>query len=143
MGESQGVPPSRSQSGMTLLEVMIASAVVLLMAGGLFAGIVLANQVLYSSSQRQAAFGLCMARFEQMHIASFSAVNSSNFPPQTLQLTHLGGSARVPLACTVSSTITPYSNPDRKTVRIAVAWNYRGKPMQETLDGVIFQKPEP
>ena len=128
--------------GMTLLEVMVAVVVVTIVAGGLFSSIILANQILYAGSQRQAAFGLCMAQFEQMHIVNFSDVNTTNFPPQSLQLTHLGGSARVPLGCTVSSAITPVSNPNRKTVHIVVAWNYRGKPMAETLDGVIFWKPE-
>jgi type II secretory pathway pseudopilin PulG len=126
---------------MTLIEVMIAAAIVLMMAGGLISSVIVANQMTYAAAQRQAAFGLCTELLEQMRsVTNFAMVNITNFPSQTLRLTHLGGSKRIPLPCTRDCVVNPLNSPTRKEVQVRVNWTYRGKPMGETLNSVIFFK---
>lgn len=128
------------QSGMTLIEVMIAMLILSLVAVGLLYGVMAGVRLNYAASQRAAAFGLCVDLYEQMRGADYDAVSASNFPPETLRMTHLGGSQRVPLLCRRTCTISPFTGPTRKEVRVEVQWTYLGRPMRENLDGVLFKK---
>jgi len=125
---------------MTLIEVLFSTTILVLVVGGLIASVTVANQLNYASGQRQSAFGLCTDLLEQMRGADYTNVTTTTFAPQQVQLTHLGGSQRVPLMCNRSCTINDLANPTRKEVNILVAWRYRGKTLQETLDAVIYEK---
>jgi hypothetical protein len=127
---------------MTLVEVMFATVIVLMLAGGLYGSVILGNHLTYAAAQRQAAFGLCTELLEEMRSVHYSFVTAATFPAEPLQLTHLGGAQRIPLFCSRSCTIAELANPLRKNVRIRVSWNYQGKAMQETLDSVIYYRKE-
>lgn len=125
---------------MTLLEVMIATAFVALLVSGIYAGMVQAVGLNYAVAQRVCALGLCRERIEQMRAVDYSSVTATNFDTEILRLTHLGGSARLPLPCTRSSIIASLNNPVRKAVTVMVAWNFRGRPYQESVSGMIFDR---
>jgi len=126
--------------GVTLVEMLIALLIVSMMAVGLLYGVMASVRLNYAAAQRAAAFGLCMELYEQMRGADYTSVTISNFPPQTLRLTHLGGSQRMPLYCQRTCIITPKSNPERKEIQIEVKWVYMGRTLRETLDGMILRK---
>jgi len=130
----------KTRMGMTLIELMVALLILSLIGMGLLYGVMLGVRLNYASAQHAAAFGLCMDVFEQMRGAEFNNLTSSNYPPETLRMTHLGGTQRVPLNCLRTCQITPYSNPTRKEISIEVAWTYQGRSLKEDLDGVIFAK---
>ena len=130
----------RKRAGMTLIEVMIVVALGSLVIIGVYAGISLGTSLNYASAQRVAAFGLCRDLYEQMRGADYTNVTAVVFPTTTMRLTHLGGSQHLPQMCTRSCTIDELLNPTRKVVNITVAWNYMGNSLQESLDGVIYQK---
>ena len=130
----------RKRAGMTLIEVMIVVALGSLVIIGVYAGISLGTSLNYASAQRVAAFGLCRDLYEQLRGADYTNVTAVVFPTTTMRLTHLGGSQHLPQMCTRSCTIDELLNPTRKVVNITVAWNYMGNSLQESLDGVIYQK---
>lgn len=129
---------------MTLIEVMIASGVLMLIAGGFISAIVTGSRLNYSSAQHVAAFGLCKSRFEQMRamqLESYAGITEVEFPFEpSLPLTHAGGQKRIPLSCSRSTNIRDLDNPARKEVSIVVSWTFAGRPTQERLDTVIYQK---
>ena len=84
-------------SGMTLAEVMIAMMFVSMTICAVYTGIVQAERLNYGAAQHSVALGRCMERLEQMRGAPFDYVNSTNFAVESTTLTHLGGTARVPL----------------------------------------------
>ena len=143
-GTCQPTGSKGSRQGMTLIEVMIASVVRMLIAAGFLSAIVTGSRLNYSSSQHVAAFGLCKSRFEQMRGMqrdSYASITEGAFPIEaSLPLTHAGGQRRIPLACTRSTDIRDLENPTRKEVVITVAWTFAGRPMQERLDAVIYEK---
>ena len=130
----------RKRAGMTLIEVMIVVALGSLVIIGVYAGISMGTSLNYASAQRVAAFGLCRDLYEQMRGADYTNVTAVVFPTTTMRLTHLGGSQHLPQMCTRSCTIDEMLSPTRKVVNIAVSWNYMGNELQESLDGVIYQK---
>ncbi len=130
----------KNKQGVTLIEMLIALLIVSMMAVGLLYGVLASVRLNYAAAQRAAAFGLCMELYEQMRGADYAGVTASNFPPQTLRLTHLGGSQRVPLYCQRTCVITPKSNPERKEIQIEVKWVYMGRTLTEKLDGMILEK---
>lgn len=126
---------------MTLTEVMIAVMVLFLMAAGLLHGVLLGTRVNYAAAQRTAAFGLCIDLFEQMRNVEYTNLVVVGFPKQTMRMTHLGGSQRVPLMCERDCSITELADPERKLVQVRVDWTYQGRPLKETLAAVIYRKP--
>ncbi len=132
----------RHQAGMTLVEVMIAVLLLTLFVAGIYTGLITGLRMNYATAQRLAAFGLCTERLEQMRGCAYSAITSNNFPTETNKLTHLGGSARVPLYCVRSNRIVNLPNPTRKAVTVSVHWTYRGVPHTERVDGTLFFKEE-
>lgn len=129
-----------SRRGVTLIEVMIAMLILVMISVGLLHGVMTGVRLNYAAAQRAAAFGLCMDLYEQMRGAEYSDVTPTNFPPETLRMTHLGGSQRVPLNCQRMCQIVQKTNPNRKEVEINVSWVYMGRTMTETLNGMVFEK---
>jgi prepilin-type N-terminal cleavage/methylation domain-containing protein len=135
-----GIMRSLSRDGVTLVEMMIALVILSVIAVGLLHGITTSIRLNYAATQRAAAFSLCMDLYEKMRGANYYDVVPTNFPTETLRLTHLGGSQRVPLYCQRTCQIIEQSNPTRKEIRITVQWVYMGRTLRETLDGMIFAK---
>jgi len=79
--------------------------------------------------------------FEQMRGSqTYSNINVNVYSTRVVRVTHLGGSARVPLYGTNSCRIVDLNNPTRKRVTVSVSWVYQGRPLTESLDGVIYFK---
>jgi len=132
---------ARRDPGMTLVEVVIVIGLLSLLTVALYTGTVSGQRVNSSNAHRVAAFGLCKGRMEQIKgdaARSFSTV--SNFPPEVLRLTHLGGKGRIQSWCTRSCQIVLTNPPDRMEVTVTVVWTNMGRPMQESLTSVIFDR---
>ena len=125
---------------MTLVEVMIASAVLTVVTGAVITTVVTSTRLNYSSAQHLAAFGLCEGRLEQMRSLPFGDITAANFSSETLPLTHMGGATRHPLPCTRSSTLTHQMNPERQDVSIVVAWTFAGMDLEERITTAIYRK---
>ncbi len=126
--------------GMTLVEVLVTMMIVAVLSVGVYSGIVQGSRLNYAASQRVAAFGICRSLLEEMRSAGYIAVTSTNFPEQTVPITHLGGSDRILLSGSCSNRITSASDPDRKNVTIWTSWDYRGRSFVEILDGVVYHR---
>lgn len=126
--------------GVTLVEMMIALVIVSMIAVGLLYGVMASVRLNYAAAQRAAAFSLCMELYEQMRGADYDYVTPTNFPPQTLRMTHLGGSQRVPLFCQRTCQIVERDNPRRKEIEVTVRWIYQGRTLTERLNGMILEK---
>lgn len=126
---------------MTLVEIVVALTIFAFAAPGMLYGIMAGIRLTYSASQHASAFNLCLDLFEQMRgVSDYNYLTASNFPPNTLRMTHLGGSKRVALNCRRSCSIANRDSPARKDVEIYVTWVYLGKSMQETLNATIYRR---
>lgn len=130
----------QGKDGVTLIEMMIALVIVSMIAVGLLYGVMASVRLNYAAAQRAAAFSLCMELYEQMRGADYDHITPTNYPPQTVRMTHLGGSQRVPLFCQRTCQIVERDNPRRKEIEIAVRWVYQGKTLTERLNGMILEK---
>jgi Tfp pilus assembly protein PilV len=127
--------------GMTLTEVMMGVAIIMLMGPGLLYGVLKGIRLNYSASQQAAAFNLCLDLLEEMRgVEDFDYVTDAHFPDTTLRLTGLGGLQRAALNCKRKCNIIDHNNPARKEIKIKVDWVYLGKSMQQTLDATIYQR---
>lgn len=136
----------RDNGGMTLVEVVIAMLLVTMLVGGIYQGITQSVVVNYSVAQRVAAFSLCKDALEQMRGVRFADISDDVmdiFGENPIRMTHLGGSAMVPLFATPSITITDETDPVRKEVEISVSWEYRGRGYTESIRGVLLYKDDP
>ena len=125
-----------------LAEVVIATALTVLVVTSILAALMRSTGLCYSTSQHSAGYSLCRETVEQMRGANYGMVSEANFPSTNLFLTHLGGTARIPLWCTRYCTngIVELSSPTRKRVTVAVSWSYRGKDQIEMMTGYIYLK---
>jgi len=129
-----------ARDGLTVVEVMVAVLIVGIMLAGVFAGATRAVQANYVAAQRSAAFGLCKERLEQMRGADFDSVTEANFPTGTVQVTHLGGSQRIPLTGFISNSIVSQVSPPRKQVTVTVSWACLGRTLQESYIGSVVDR---
>lgn len=129
-----------SCAGVTLVEVMVSMALVAIFSTGLYAAIIQASRANYQASQRVAAVGLCRERLEQMRGVPYQNLNSAHFPDETVQLTHLGGTAMLPLMGMRRCTFQTLYAPSRTVVSTEVEWVYAGHTNREVFYSVIFEK---
>ncbi len=131
-----------SRSGLTLMEVVIAMALVALVVATVLASLTQGSRLVYATAQHYAGFSLCRETIEQMRGANYGMVAVENFPSTNMLLTHLGGTTRVPLMCDrfITNAIIELFNPTRKQVTVAVAWDYQGRHELETMTGFIYLK---
>jgi len=125
-----------------LAEVVIATALTLLVVTSILVALMRSTGLCYSTAQHYAGYSLCRETIEQMRGANYGMVSEANFPATNMFLTHLGGTARIPLWCSRFCTngVVELSNPTRKRVTVAVAWSYRGKDQLEMMTGYIYLK---
>jgi hypothetical protein len=122
------------------VEVVVALFLATLIILGIYHTFTLGSDLTYSAAQRVAAFNLCRERIEQMRGMPFDVLISTNFPPEQLSLTHLGGSACAVIDCMRSCSLSVTSNPTRAEVEVAVQWEFRERPMEESAFGVIYER---
>jgi len=129
-------------NGFTIVEVVIAMTLVALVVATVLGSLSQGSRLGYATAQHYAAYSLCRETIEQMRGANYGMVAVGNFPSTNMLLTHLGGTARVPLMCTrfITNDIVELSNPPRKQVTVAVAWDYRGRQELEMSTGYIYLK---
>ena len=139
---------SKNIAGFMLAEVVIATALTVLIVTSVLVAMVRSTALCYATAQHYAAYSLCRETIEQMRGANYGMVSSNNFPSTNMFLTHLGGTSRIPLWCTRYCTNAPGStngvvelvSPPRKRVTVAVAWSYRGRNQLESMTGYIYLK---
>lgn len=125
-------------AGMTLVEVMVAMALTVVGIAAVYAGISQGQRMNYLTAQRVAAFGLCRDTLEQIRGMDYESVTTNAYSSQTVQITHLGGSRRIPLMATRTCDIASYSSPPRKAVTVMISWEYRGRTNSECARAVLF-----
>ena len=137
---------NRSKAGMTIVEVLMAAIFSAILIAGLVSGVIFTNRLNYASAQRVAAFGLCKEWYELMNGGNYTNIAESAYPSETVRLTHMGGTGRLPLmgvrTCQIRELNDPAvaSDPRRKMVTITVNWHFANRDYQETLNGVIYDK---
>jgi hypothetical protein len=131
---------SGANVGVTVVEAVVALALVSLVAGSVYSSMVVGSTVCMATAQRIAAFGLCVDQFEQMRGADYATVTVSNYPSTVVRITHLGGTARLPLTGTRSNVVVSLLEPARKQITVTVGWEYRGRSYEESLSGMVFRR---
>jgi len=136
----QAGPDIRGAGGMSLVEVLVATAVLAVCLLAVTRAVSVGNRLLYVSSQHMEAFMRCRERIEQMRATDYCAITSNNFPEETVRLGHLGGVDRTPLYATRSSVIETCTDPAGKRVTVTVSWNFMGRTETESASGVIYRR---
>lgn len=136
----QAGPDIRGAGGMSLVEVLVATAVLAVCLLAVTRAVSVGNRLLYVSSQHMEAFMRCRERIEQMRATDYCAITSNNFPEETVRLGHLGGVDRTPLYATRSSVIETCTDPEGKRVTVTVSWNFMGRTETESASGVIYRR---
>jgi prepilin-type N-terminal cleavage/methylation domain-containing protein len=135
-----------SRAGMTLVEVLVATAVFALVFGSVLTGITQASYRVAWSKYNAAATKFAEQRMEQIQSAPLElvasppidAVVTTNFPTDYVDMEHFVGSTnRVRATRTVTIDAIPNSNPNAmkyKVITVNVFWSYRGRgPFTNTL----------
>jgi type II secretory pathway pseudopilin PulG len=124
---------------MTLVEVLVASAIFALVFGSVLTGITQANYRAAWSKYNAAATLAAQQRLEQTMSApldltatpSMDAVVETNFPNDSVDLEQFAGSTnKVCATRTVTIDAVPNSNPKAlkyKVITVNVVWSYRGR----------------
>ncbi|MBN1268631.1 MAG: hypothetical protein JXB04_03510 [Kiritimatiellae bacterium] len=123
------------------MEVLVAVVILAISLAAIYGAISIGSGLVYTSAQHTTAFALCKERIEQMRATDYASVVPSNFPPETVTLTHLGGMARNPLTGTRSSEIVEKTPITRKEVTVTVTWTFRERNLTESAQGTIYYKP--
>jgi type II secretory pathway pseudopilin PulG len=123
-----------AQSGMTLVEVVVALFVTGLAIIGIIRGYYYATNAAQKAALFQAANARAMERLEETRSALWDVtaptpvdrVVASNFPPKSVVL-DLSGSGAVATLADLETIITTIStNPPLKRIRVNCIWTYRG-----------------
>lgn len=131
----------RAKKGFTLVEVAVAMGLAAMATGGIFQGLVLSKGLNQANEQRVVAFGLCLARLEEVKGMGYEEIVAAEFPEeQTIPMTHLGGSQHVGLSGVRNTVVRDLTNPDRKEVEVQIDWTYRGRALTEHVTGLVYPK---
>jgi len=121
---------------MTLVEVVIALAVIGLAIGGIIGGYNFCTAAAQKSALIQAANARAMERIEEARSVKWDATAwpnvdqlvASNFPPKTVTL-DMSGSGTVTTTALLETQISRVStNPPLKRMRVNCVWRFRGGP---------------
>lgn len=126
----------------TLLEVAFAFTIFTIVIVGVLLGLVRTARMNYANAQRVAAFGLAYDAIELLRAEGYENITGDHelLTATEMQLTHLGGTGRVPLNAWRWGGVTEKNDPPRKHVTIWVGWNYQQRSQFEKVDGVIFDE---
>lgn len=126
---------SRTQSGMTLAEVVIAMAISGMVVGGIITGYIYTTASAERAGLYLAANAKAMERIEETRSAKWDTASSpqvdqlfaTNFPSKNVTL-DLSGSGVATVFATVNTEITQISvNPPLKRIRVDCIWKFRGR----------------
>jgi prepilin-type N-terminal cleavage/methylation domain-containing protein len=129
--------PPRGRAGMTLVEVMIALAIIGLTVEGIITGYIYCTTSATKAELAQAANAKAMQRIEETRSAQWNTSSSlavdqlvaTNFPDESITL-NMPGTNAVGTSATIKTTIatispTPFSPPMR-TIHVDCIWQFRG-----------------
>lgn len=125
---------------MTLLEVVIATFVVSMMAIGISATLIQNMKLMYSATFHTAGISSCIDKLEELKTKPISQLPPGTTTDQPV-LTHTYAPDRVDVMCTrtvVISHVGATDDFDRK-VTITVQWTFQGRQSQESLTTVLYQ----
>jgi len=125
---------------MTVVEVTIAAAIVMLLLGGGFLSLSMSSEAAYLAAQHTTAAGLCQDRLEQIRAADFDKIDSVTFPSEFgLQLTHTEAPAEVIVLCDRTVDIIDESAPNlgAKRIVVTVHWRFVGSDHEEHIETIV------
>lgn len=140
--QSAQPPSSRSQSGMTLMEVVVALVIAGMGVGGIVAGYSFCTASAEKTSLALAASARAMERIEEIRSAKWDRsswptvdqVVATNFPTKVVTL-DLSGSGVATTPATVQTVIAQVStNPPLKNIRVSCIWTFRGASVTNTIE---------
>lgn len=138
--------PRAGQEGFTLMEVVIASVLVCLLALCVYNGVSTVRGSARTMADHVAAHGLCVSKFERMKAIAFEDVTTNNIvcAPEQVVLNKLPGfGAGAELKAWVSVTnitlggSTAAGTPSYKKVNIVCSWDFFGRHRTEEMEGII------
>lgn len=122
--------------GMTIVEVLIGLTLVMILLGGLYAGVLQGIAANHAAAQRISAFGLCKDLLETMRGAPYAEVNTNVYGATTVEISR-SESGNV-VEGTRWTEITPFFFPPRKQVTVRLEWTYRNQTFSEFATGIIY-----
>jgi prepilin-type N-terminal cleavage/methylation domain-containing protein len=131
-------PSNVTKRGFSLIEVMMATLIVGILATGVISGVTLARRLTYVNAQRVAAFGLAKARIEELKGVGYEDLDAGN--PETLDLVNLGGVNQQIVPARLRTNIRELENPDRKRIVVRVDWRFEGKRVQERVRTFLYPR---
>lgn len=124
---------------MTLVEVIITLALVTMITGGIYAGVVQGMRANHAAAQRISAFGLCRDLLENMRGSPYVEINTNTFPQTTVQIATLGSGGNI-LEGTRWAEIETFVYPPRRQVTVHLEWEYMNRTFREHAVGVIYYR---
>lgn len=125
-------------SGMTIVEVLVSLTLVMILLGGIYAGVVQGITANHAAAQRISAFGLCKDLLETMRGAPYHSITTDNYGPTTVEIARLGPGNSIEGIRTAE--ITPFFPPARKQVTVRLQWTYRNQVFNEFATGIIYSR---
>lgn len=119
-------PLRRWRRFFTLVEVLVASGLLVLMASGIYASITIASRMVYDARQRLEAQGLACDRCWIAYRDTYD--NNLSYPAVTTTAVPMGHSL-FPFGGTVRRGITVYT--DHVTIEVRVDWTENGRAFTE------------
>jgi prepilin-type N-terminal cleavage/methylation domain-containing protein len=144
----QGAP--RSQTAFTLVEVMIAMAIIVVSLAGVIAGYIVATRQAEWSAYSLAAQSLATQRFEQTRASKWDPrawpavdeLTAANFPTVPTNILDMPVSGTNVAYATNFTTITDVSSGGYplRMIRVDCVWSFRQRPFTNTF--VAYRAPD-
>ena len=140
--------PRQNQTGMTLIEVVIALVLAGMAVGGIVAGYAFCTASAEKASLALAANARAMERIEEVRSAKWDRsswptadqVVATNFPTKQVTL-DLSGSGVATTTATIQTAIVQVStDPPLKSIRVDCIWTFKGAKITNTIE--TFRAPD-
>ncbi|MBP7275344.1 MAG: prepilin-type N-terminal cleavage/methylation domain-containing protein [Kiritimatiellae bacterium] len=127
-----------NRGGFTLVEVLVAAALIALILAGAVQAVVAVNRMNYHSGLRLAAHGLCRERLEELRAAPYADLQVGEVE-DTVRMANLGGTQREPISATRTTIIESHSDgTPRVHVTVSLSWQHTGRDFSESASAVIY-----
>ena len=125
--------------GFTLLEVLVATALIAMVLAGAVQAVVAINRMNYHSGQRVAAHGLCRQRIEELRSAPYDELQLGE-EEETVRMANLGGTQRNPISAVRATLIEQRSDAGmpRLHVTVTIDWHHTGRDFSESATTIIY-----
>ena len=118
--------PAQSNAGFTLMEVMVAVALVVICFSSIFLAISMGSGILRTSREQERATQLEVEKLEQMRLYNWDQLNSNGFIPTTFTAyydpTNTNGLAYYGTVLITNSTVTASYSNTLKLVTVQLVW---------------------